>query len=61
MGNINCYTLDGKIVATIGQGDGNIALGVNPDGTEKRWAYEMVPLYAMQYRNIVILLSVVNL
>jgi len=34
LGNISCYTLDGKIVATIGQGDGITALGVNPDGTE---------------------------
>jgi WD40 repeat protein len=33
-GNISCYTLDGKIVATLGQGDGITALGVNPDGTE---------------------------
>jgi WD40 repeat protein len=34
LGNISCYTLDGKIVATIGQGDGITAIGVNPDGTE---------------------------
>ncbi len=34
LGNISCYTLDGKIVATLGQGDGITALGVNPDGTE---------------------------
>jgi len=32
--NITAYTLDGKIVATIGQGDGITAIGVNPDGTE---------------------------
>ena len=34
IGNITCHTLDGKIVATLGQGDGITALGVNPDGTE---------------------------
>ena len=34
LGNISCYTLAGKIVATLGQGDGITALGVNPDGTE---------------------------
>jgi len=34
VGNITCHTLDGKIVATLGQGDGITALGVNPDGTE---------------------------
>ncbi len=33
IGNITCHTLDGKIVATLGQGDGITALGVNPDGT----------------------------
>ena len=34
VGSITCHTLDGKIVATLGQGDGITALGVNPDGTE---------------------------
>lgn len=33
-GNLTCHTLDGKIVATIRQGDGVTTLGVNPDGTE---------------------------
>jgi hypothetical protein len=34
VGSITCHTLDGKIVATLGQGDGITALGVNPEGTE---------------------------